>query len=70
MEWQKIEIYDKLKKKPKLAVFWFEELKPQWTYGISLAACLNTSRTMGSRVCTHWIPLPEEPICCGVFDDD
>ena len=61
MEWKPIETYDKLKTKPKLALFWFEELKPRWANGIGLNACANLSRQMGSRVCTHWMPLPDAP---------
>ena len=60
-QWQPIETYDKLKRKPKLSVFWFKELKPLWSNGIGLNACASLDRIMGSRTCVLWIPLPEPP---------
>lgn len=53
MEWQPIETYDALKKKPDHAVFWFEEVEHERKYA-SLPATARTERDMGRRVCTHW----------------
>lgn len=65
MEWQPIEAYDKLAPnlKPKLAVFWFAGTPPArgqlGKYGLNPTQ--NLSRIMGNRVCTHWVPLPDNP---------
>jgi len=59
IKWQPIETYDKLKKKPKLAVFWFKESSAG--RNITLYATPYLSRSMGSRICTHWMPLPDAP---------
>lgn len=63
MEWLPIESYDKLKKKPKHAAFWFEGTPPargqSGKYGLS--PCVALTRFYGSRVCTHWTPLPNDP---------
>jgi hypothetical protein len=63
MEWQPIETYDKLKKKPALAVFWFAGTPPSrgGRGEYCLSPCAQLSRSMGSRVCTHWMPLPAPP---------
>ena len=61
MDWQPIETYDALKKKPPLAVFWFEATQPNRPGGHHLYAIANLSRVMGSRICTHWTPLPDPP---------
>ena len=53
-KWLPIETYDKLKKKPPLAVFRFKPTEP---IGISrdfLVEAFKTERNMGHRVCTHW----------------
>ena len=60
-QWQPIETYDKLKRKPKLSVFWFKEFKPLWSNGIGLNAFASLDRIMGSRTCVLWMPLPEPP---------
>lgn len=63
MEWKRIETYDALGFKPKLAVFWFEGVPPvrggKGKY--SLPPCMQLTRTFGFRVCTHWMPLPDAP---------
>lgn len=63
MEWQPIETYDKmpLKKRPKLAAFYFKKsdesrLRQNW-----LAGTVQMSRSFGVRICTHWMPLPPPP---------
>ena len=59
MKWEPIETYDKLKRKPKMAVFWFKEA--QAGRSVVLYATPYLSRTMGSRICTHWMRLPDPP---------
>lgn len=59
--WRPIETYDQMKRKPRLAVFWFSAVPATRPGGFGLDACANLSRTMGSRTCTHWMPLPEAP---------
>ena len=64
MKWEPIEDYDKLKKKPRHAVFLFSGETPKnGKQGAAyyLVQCVNTSRSMGFRTCTHWMPLPEPP---------
>ena len=59
MEWQPIETYDKLKVKPRYAVFYFEA-----TGGRNPRdETMQFTRSYGSRNCTHWINLPNPPIC-------
>lgn len=53
MEWQPIEVYDKMKNKPKYCLFWFEAVLRDRAY-TSLEAFADTSRIRGSRVCTHF----------------
>lgn len=61
MEWQPIEAYDKMEKKPKRAAFFFIGTPPlRGSKGLySLAPTIQTSRHMGHRECTHWLPLPD-----------
>jgi len=62
MNWLPIETYDKLKKKPRYAVFWVAAKPPNNEYQPQTAlremVCLE--RHFGSRDVTHWMPL-EEP---------
>jgi len=53
MEWQTIDIYDSLKRKPKYAVFYFPALERERKYA-SLTEQIGTSRRMGDRECTHF----------------
>jgi hypothetical protein len=60
MNWQPIETYDALKKKPKLAAFYFAaegtmrgSNRPKWS------ATVQFTRVYGFRICTHWCPLPD-----------
>ena len=60
-DWQPIEIYDKLKRKPKLAVFRFAPVPPA---RLGLDETYEMARRYGNRVCTHWMslqPLPAPP---------
>lgn len=61
--WQAIETYDGMKKKPAHAVFWFEGTAPArgqlGKYG--LPPMMSLERIRGSRICTHWMPLPLAP---------
>ena len=59
MNWQPIETYDAMKKKPKLCVFWFKDMPQGKNYTLPAIAVLD--RHFGSRVCVHWIELPEPP---------
>ena len=61
MEWQPIAIYDGMKTKPKLCVFYFEAVHNKDRPYVSLAATIETTRRYGHRVCTHFIVLPEAP---------
>ena len=57
-EWQPIETYDALKKRPEFAVFWFQkDIGSRFV----LPATTNLSRSMGRRICTHWMPTPKAP---------
>jgi hypothetical protein len=60
-EWLPIKTYDKLKKKPKFAVFLFEAIPPPRPGGIGHGIAIENTRHYGSRVCTHWLKLPEPP---------
>jgi hypothetical protein len=60
MKWQPIETYDNLKNKPKNAVFVFAaEMHNRQKDKIQLPEIYEFSRKFGSRICTHWIELPE-----------
>ena len=61
MEWQPIETYDKLKKKPKRAVFFVKAFTNEGRSYASLAATVVTERYFGQRTVTHWLPLPNDP---------
>lgn len=56
MKWRQIEEYDRLKKKPDLVVFRFKITDHGRNY---LPEMFDVDRYRGSRVCTHWIELPE-----------
>lgn len=64
MQWLPIETYDKLKKKPKYAVFFVAATEPTNAYHphTALAAMVSTDRHRGSRTITHWMPLPDAPV--------
>ena len=57
-EWQPIETYDKLKTKPKFAVFYVDENKDQRNYR---GPGVVTVRYYGSRTISHWCELPDTP---------
>jgi hypothetical protein len=59
MDWQPIEVYDALKVKPKMAVFRFEPVPSKNGRGLSLPEHFEMKRTFGSRVCTHFVELPQ-----------
>jgi hypothetical protein len=64
MNWQPIETYDAMKKKPKLAAFYFkgEGTLRKATRGrtpFKLEPAVALSRVFGLRTCTHWCPLPD-----------
>jgi len=59
--WKPIESYDKLKKKPKHAVFYFEATTPargQHSQN-GLPPHIELRRNFGSRVCILWLELPD-----------
>lgn len=56
MEWQPIETYDALKKKPEFAIFFVQEHKGERSY-TGLSATVSTERRFGSRVVSHWMPI-------------
>lgn len=58
-EWQPIETYDALKKKPAFAVFYVKELSDGRRHDLALPACVITTRHFGVRQITHWMPLHE-----------
>ena len=60
MNWQSIETYDALKKKPKYAVFLFKAEGDDKRRN-QLRQTIEFTRTFGYRTCTHWMPLPEPP---------
>ena len=60
--WQPIETYDKLKKKPKYAVFYVQEKIVVDRPYAGLSALISTDRRFGSRIVTHWIQLPNDPV--------
>lgn len=59
-QWQPIDTYDALKKKPKHAVFYFKAECDDRGRN-RLIPIIELSRTYGYRTCTHWMPLPEPP---------
>jgi len=46
-EWQPIETYDAMKKKPTHCLFWFAEKPPSGNGGNGLPACASLNRNMG-----------------------
>jgi len=59
MEWQPIETYDALKKKPKFCAFYVREsIHPTKGY-CDLIAMISTERYFGKRVVSHWVELGE-----------
>jgi hypothetical protein len=58
MNWQPIETYDALNKKPEWAIFYFTERKSRdWV----LRERIEQHRFFGDRTCTYWMELPEPP---------
>lgn len=62
MEWQPIETYDKLKKKPKYAVFRVKEKIVEERPYAGLPELVVTERRFGSRIITHWLEIPLPPV--------
>jgi hypothetical protein len=60
MEWQPIETYRVLKKKPKSAVFFYKAECDEKGRN-RLSEMLEFTPTYGYRTCTHWMPLPPAP---------
>lgn len=60
-EWQPVQTYDALNVKPKLAVFYFEATHEDSRGNNKRAATIQTTRTYGYRICTHWLELPQLP---------
>lgn len=58
MNWQPIETYDALKKKPAHAVFLF---RAEVGRTMTLDRTIHPQRNFGLRVCTHWLELPSPP---------
>jgi len=52
-EWQPIETYDKLKKKPRFAVFFFRANDAE-RHQNCLPEMMDVERYRGSRIATHW----------------
>jgi hypothetical protein len=61
MNWQPIETYDALKKKPKHAMFLFRRESRGGRGDFVLEQTIQPARIYGLRVCTHWIELPPPP---------
>lgn len=59
--WQPIETWDKLKKKPEFAVFYVQPKEGNRPY-TGLPRMIVTERRYGSRVVSHWMPLPAPPV--------
>lgn len=57
-EWQPISTYDKLKTKPKFAVFFVEKTKGERPQS-SLGSMIVTSRVFGFRTVTHWMDVSQ-----------
>lgn len=51
--WQPIETYDKLKRKPQLAVFRFAPIPNE---RICMDEVFRMESRYGHRICTHWMP--------------
>lgn len=58
MQWEPIEKYDAMKRKPKNVVFFVESMKSGKS---ELPAMIVTERRFGWRVVTHYFVLPELP---------
>lgn len=58
MQWEPIEKYDAMKRKPKHAVFFVESMMSGKS---ELPAMIVTERRFGWRVVTHYFVLPEFP---------
>jgi len=59
-EWQPIETYDALEKKPKLAIFRFRPQKSnRHNGGFTLPETYEKTRYFGIRTATHWIEITE-----------
>jgi Protein of unknown function (DUF551) len=61
MEWQPIETYDALSKKPSMAVFFVQGNPPKERQKVGFGPLVVTSRTFGFRKVTHWMPIPKAP---------
>lgn len=59
VEWQPIEKYDAMKKKPSGFVVFLVAEEPEKSHG--LPQTITESRTMGFRTITHFFVLPEVP---------
>ena len=57
-QWLPIAAYDAMKRKPLRAVFFFEPLLAGREV---LPPTIETTRSYGRRVCTHFLPLPADP---------
>jgi hypothetical protein len=60
-QWQPIETYDALKKKPKFAVFYVPATEPTRHGNYQLSELVSTTRCFGNRDVTYWQPLGEPP---------
>jgi hypothetical protein len=58
IDWQPIETFHKLKKRPTYAAFYFPETESGRTV---LPPMVQMTFNRGLRVCTHWLPLPAPP---------
>lgn len=58
MQWEPIERFDAMKRKPKNVVFFVESMKSGKS---NLPAMIVTERRFGWRVVTHYFVLPEPP---------
>jgi hypothetical protein len=57
--WQPIAVYDQLKVKPKRSAFRFAPVNATRSGGYVTTEVVEFARHFGSRVCTHWIALPD-----------
>lgn len=57
--WRDIASYDRLKHKPRLAVFYFPAVTNSSHPSNNLRATVQLQRVFGNRVCTKWMPLPD-----------
>lgn len=62
MVWKPVETYDKLKKKPKHAVFFVKVKIVDGRPYASLPELISTERRFGCREVTHWLELPPLPV--------